>query len=111
MNSWLVVQNLKIARSRGCVKLIAVFKSEIRSLWQEARRFLSFFDLLRFCRYVAIIDDRKERVNRQKNARNLQLLLQQRFGNRANPSTKNIVNLSDYKLSATEEFVLSLNFW
>ena len=88
--------NDEIEKNRS---LIAVLKSEIRSLWQEARRFLSFFDLLRFCRYVAIIDDRKERVNRQKIARNLQLLLQQRFGNRANPSTKNIVNLSDYKSS------------
>ena len=36
----------------------------------------------------------------------------QRFGNTANPDHKNITNLSDYKLSPTEEFVLShrLNF-
>ena len=92
--------------------LVVTLRKECHMLWQEVRSFLSFFDLFRFCRYVAIIDDRKERSNRQKNERNLSLLSKHRFGNNASVNTKNIVNLSDYKLSSTEEFVLShgLNF-
>ena len=72
----------------------------------------SFLDLLRFCRYVAKIDNVKEKENLSKNKRNLCLLRLQQFGNTANPDKKNISNLSDYKLSPTEEFVLShgLNF-
>ena len=42
----------------------------------------------------------------------MSLLRLQRFGNTANPDKKSITNVSDYKLSLTEEFVLShgLNF-
>ena len=70
------------------------------------------FDPLRFCRYVAKIDRVKEKENLSKNECSLRLLQLQRFGNTANPDKKNITNLSDYKLSPTEEFVLShgLNF-
>ena len=73
---------------------------------------LTVFDLLRFCRYLAIIDERKEAANQKKIERNLRLLFQHRFGNKARSNKKTIVNLSDYKLSDTEEFVLShgLNF-
>ena len=72
---------------------------------------MSFFDLLQFCRYFAIIDKRKEGANQKKNERNLCLLFQHRFGNKVRPN-KNIVNLSDRILSDTEEFDLShgLNF-
>ena len=54
----------------------------------------------------------KEKENLSKNERNLPLLRLQRFSNTANPDKKNISNLSDYKLSPTENFVLShgLNF-
>ena len=39
--------------------------------------------------------------------RNLILLRLKHFGNTANPDKKNITNLSDYKLSSTEEYVFS----
>ena len=94
----------EIAKKRS---LISLQKSNYRRLWSNARRFLSYFDLLRFCRYLAKIDNVKERDNRSKNERNFRRLRLQRFGNEANPDKKNIINLSNYKLSATEEFVLS----
>ena len=57
-------------------------------------------------------DNVKEKENLSKNERNLRLLRLQRFSNTANLDHKNITNLSDYKLSPTEKFVLShgLNF-
>ena len=88
-------------------------KSNYSTLWLNVCTFLSFFYLLRFCRYVAKIGNVKEKENLSKSKRNLCLLWLQRFGNTANPDKKkNITNLFDYKLSPTEEFVLSqeLNF-
>ena len=81
-------------------------------MWQQVRQFLSFFDFIRFCRYIAIIDERKERELSIKNERKLKFLFQQRFGNMAKPNQDTIINLFNYRLSPTEEFVLShgLNF-
>ena len=90
------------------IKSIAAFlRTKCRSLWQEARQFLSFFDLVQFCRYLSVIDEQKEAVNQKKNSNNLRLLFQHRFGNQTSFKQNNIVNLSDYKLSDTERFVLS----
>ena len=92
--------------------MIVFLKNKCCSIWQEVRQFLSFFDLLQFCHYLAIIDECKEAANQKKNERNLNLFFRHQLGNKAHPNKKNIVNLSDYKLSNTEEFVLShkLNF-
>ena len=92
--------------------LITFLKGKLRALWQEVRQFLSFFDFIRFCRYRATIDKRKERELSIKNERKLKFLFQQRFGNMAKPNTNTIINLSTYKLCPTKEFVLShgLNF-
>ena len=87
--------------------IAAFLRTKCRSLLQEARQFLSFFDLVRFCRYLLVIDEQKEAVNQKKNSNNLRLLFQHRFGNQTSFKQNNIVNLSDYKLSDTEQFVLS----
>ena len=87
--------------------MAAFLRTKCRSLWQEARQFLSFFDLVRFCPYLSVIDEQKEAVNQKKNSNNLRLLFQHRFGNQTSFKQNNIVNLSDYKLSDTERFVLS----
>ena len=87
--------------------LITFLKGKSRALWQEVRQFLSFFDFIRFCRYIAAIDERKERKLSTKNERKLKFLFQQRFGNMAKPNQDTIINLSNYKLSSTEEFILS----
>ena len=86
--------------------MIVFVRNKCRSIWQEVGQFLSFFDLLWFCRYFAIIDERKEAANQKKNERNLRLLFQHLFGNKARLNKKNINNLSDHKLSDIEEFVL-----
>ena len=67
---------------------------------------------LRFCRCIATIDKRKEQELLIKNVRELKLLFQQRFGNMAKSNKNTIIDLSNYELSPTEEFVLSrgLNF-
>ena len=57
--------------------------------------------------YLSVIDKQKEAVNQKKNSNNLCLLFQHRFGNQTSFKQNNIVNLSDYKLSDTEQFVLS----
>ena len=92
--------------------MIVFLKNKCCLICQEVRKFLSFFDLLQFCCYLVIIDEPKEAANQKENERNLCLLFQCRFGSKACPNKKNIVNLSDYKLLNTKEFVLShgLNF-
>ena len=92
--------------------LITFLKGKLRALWQEVRQFLSFFDFIRFCRYIAIIEEWKKRKLSIKNKRKLKFLFQQRFVNMAKPNKDTIMNLSNYKLSPTEEFVFShgLNF-
>ena len=62
---------------------------------------------MQFCRYLSVIDEQKKAVNQKKNSNNLRLLFQHRFGNQTSFKQNNIVNLSDYKLSDTEQFVLS----
>ena len=86
--------------------MVSSLRTKCRSLWQEIKQFLSFFDLVRFCRYLAVTDKQKEDVNQKKNSNNLRLLFQ-RFGNQISFQKSNIINLSDYKLSDTEQFVLS----
>ena len=68
---------------------------------------MSFFDLVRFFRYLSTKGEQKEVVNQKKNNNNLRLLFQHRFGNQMSFQKNNIVNLSDYKLLDTEQFVLS----
>ena len=73
--------------------LITFLKDKLRALWQEVRQFLSFFDFIRFCRYIATIGERKERELSIKNERKLKLLFQQRFGNMAN-QTRTLLSIS-----------------
>ena len=87
--------------------MAAFLRTKCRSLWHEAGQFLSFFDLVRFCRYLSVIDEQKEAVNQKKNSNNLRLLFQHRLGNQISFMQNNIVNLFHYKVSDTEQFVLS----
>ena len=69
--------------------LVTFLKGKLRALWQEVRQFLPFFDFVRFCRYIATIDARKERELSIKNERKLKFLFQQRYCNMAKPSKSN----------------------
>ena len=92
--------------------LTTFLKGKLRALWQEVKQFRFFFNFIRFCRFIAIIDELKERELSIKTERKLKFLFQQRFGNMAKPNKDTIINLSNYKFSPTEEFVLfhGLNF-
>ena len=39
--------------------LTTFLKGNLRALWQEVRQFLSSFNFIRFCRYIASIDEWK----------------------------------------------------
>lgn len=82
------------------------------ALRHQVSQFLSYFDFIRFCRYQAIIDTKKEKENLEKNERNLNRLLTARFGTSLASNVKHITNLSDHASTTNEEFVLShgLNF-
>ena len=89
-------------------KLRTVYQSH----WRAARKFLTFFDTIRFCRYLALLDERTKSKSKIKNERLLFSLTRDRFGNALSDTTRHVLNLSDCVLSDTESFVLShgLNF-
>ena len=76
------------------------------TLYSHARTILSFFDQLRLRRYIATINNVKEKKNLSQNKRRFRVLRLQRFGNTAKQHKKYITNLFDYKLSPTQIFVL-----
>ena len=62
--------------------------------------------MVRFSCYLSEIDQRTEKHTMQKHHRNVGLLVRKRFGHLLSNPKKHILNLSDYSLSDTEEFVL-----
>ena len=75
-------------------------------LWSNVRQFLSYFDWIRFFRYLANIELIKQKQICTKHFNTINWLRRQRFGS-SNPSVKTICNLSSYNLSETEKFVLA----
>ena len=92
----------KISRSK--TKLES-FRLICLKLWSKVRQFLSYFDWIRFCRYLANIELIKQKQIRTKHFNTINWLRRQRFGS-SNPSGKTISNLSSYNLSETESL-----FW
>ena len=86
-------------------KLRTVYQSH----WRTIREFLTFFDTIRFCRNLALLDGRTESKSKIKNERPL-LLRRDCFGNAFSDTTRHILNLSNYDLSDTKSFVLSHGF-
>ena len=72
----------------------------------KVRHFSSFFDWIRFFRYLANIEQIKQKKIRTKHFNTINWLRRQRFGS-SNSSGKTICNLSSYNLSETEKFVLA----
>jgi len=74
--------------------MVSSLRTTCCSLWQEIKQFLSFFDLVRFSRYLAVIviDEQKEDVNQKKNSNNLRLSFQHCFGNKTSFQKNNITN-------------------
>ena len=75
-----------------------------QSHWRAAREFLTFFKTIRFCRYLALLDERTETKCKIKNERLLASLRRDRFGNALSNTTRHVLHLSDYVLSDTENF-------
>ena len=73
---------------------------------------VTFFDTIRFCRYLALLDEQTDSKSKIKNVRLLAALRRDRFGNALGDTARHVLNFSDYVLSDTESFVLShgLNF-
>ena len=101
--------NLPMVQSNGKVTVTA-HSRKLRTIyqthWRAAREFLTFFDTIRFCRYLALLDERTESKSKIKNEQLLVSLKRDRFGNALSDTTRHILNLSDYDLSDTESFVL-----
>eukprot|EP00794_Sanderia_malayensis_P010354 gene10355-11432_t len=85
---------------------LSQMKNLYQRQWSKIRLFLSFFDFIRFSRYLSKIDQRTEKQTLQKHHKNLGLLVKKHFGRLLSNPKKHIVNLSDYSLSDSEEFVL-----
>ena len=96
--------NDEICKTADKLKSLRALYSKV---WSKVRKFLSFFDWIRFCRYLANIEVMKRKEIRTKHFNTINWLRRQRFGSCTTPSGKNIINLSDYKLSKAEKFVLS----
>ena len=70
--------------------------------WRATRKFLTFFDTIRFCRYLTLLDERTESKFKIKNERLLASLTRDRLGNALGDITRHVLNLSDYVLSDTK---------
>ena len=75
--------------------------------WRAAGEFKTFFDTVRFCRYLALLEETTESKSTIKNKRQLISFGSNCFGNAPSDTTSHILNLSDYDLSDTESFALS----
>ena len=96
--------NDEISKNQAKLKKLKLKLSEI---WPAICKFLSFFDWIRFSRYLADIEKTQQDRIQAKHFRNLNWLLKQRFGSIPSNFGDNIYNLSSYELSDTEKFVLA----
>ena len=83
-----------------------LFRKIYLNLWSRVKKFLAYFDWIRFSRYLANIELMKQNQIRAKHFKTINWLRKQRFGSCTSPSGKTIYNLSNYKLSKAETFVL-----
>jgi len=86
---------------------LQLLRLKLRHSWSSVGKFLSTFDYFRFSRYLADIEQRQRDLINTKHFRNINWLLKQRIGSVSANYGNNICNLSSYKLSDAEKFVLS----
>ena len=79
----------------------------LTAIWSKVKCFFSYFDWIRFYRYLAGIEQRKQNRIEAKHFKNLNWLQKQRFGSVSSNSGCHINNLLNYKLLDTEQFVLA----
>ena len=78
-----------------------------RAAWTVCIHFLSFFDMLRFSRYISNYEISLDARNSSKKENYLSSIIIEKFGSEPSNVEKHIFNLSDYTLSDTEKLVLS----
>ena len=74
-------------------------KLQLSKIWPATCKFFSFFDWIRFSRYLADIEKTQQDRIQAKYFCNLNWLLKQRFGSVPSNFGDNIYNLSSYELS------------
>ena len=67
--------------------------------WWAARKFLTFFNTIRFCRYLALPNKRTELKSKIEIKQLLGSLKRDHLGNALGDTTGHILNLSNYNLS------------
>ena len=82
-------------------------KTLYRKQLDKVQNFLSFFDWICFCRYLAAIEMRKRDQIQAKHFSNLNWMRKQRFGTAAPVTENSIINLSESKLLNIEKFILA----
>ena len=90
------------------VSTIRFIKSKYNSELQSISEWISDLDKLRFLRHLSNLDRREKKKNLTKHNKTVEYLKMQRFGKFNNCKSPNVQNLSSYKLSSSELFVLSL---
>ena len=85
-------------------KLVRFFQKLVK-MRLKTQKILTFFDWVRFCRYVAEVDKHKRNQIKTKHFLIVNWLVKQRFRSVSN-SGNNICNLSKYVLLQSEKFVM-----
>ena len=93
-------------------KRLRILCTAHRAYLDKTRKFLSLFDIIRLCRYLAELNEQTEPKTKSKHDQLIMILRCKRFGTALSDEKKHIQNLSDYVLSDAEELVLGheLNF-
>ena len=84
---------------------ITSLKRQYQQLWQAHLDFLSFFDTIRFCWYIATLDDKTDNIIQSKHNL-LANLTDEHYGSKSDIFDLNIHNFSSNTLNETMEFVL-----
>lgn len=93
-------------------RVLNKIKNTYRLQLTVAETVLTRLDFLRFLKFLSFVVKKLTKEKLAKNQLHVSRLVRLRFGESSNPSHRHIINLSDYKLNDTEQFVLShgLNF-
>ena len=80
-----------------------------RKLWSVNTNFLTFFDKVRFCRYLSEIEVYTNEKTQKLHDKRIDILVRKRYGDvTSNCSTGTLINLSNYSLTNEESFTLKL---
>ena len=80
-----------------------------RNVWTQSTQFLTFFDKIRFGKYLAEVELAMEDKTIKLHDKRIEFLVKKRYGNlNSNSSPDTVINLSKFKPSNDEAFALKL---